>query len=130
MLSSCSWAFLCIFGHKSYLEPGRNRIQLYICLPKTSTLWLSIGDFHKALNVVQATENYSKKPGFRSNKSRHCAYIIYSVKTRFFKRDMLQSFILNSVSMPCIDAPRYWLYFIVSTYFCIECLLCCKTISA
>ena len=30
-----------------------------------------------------------KKKGFRSNKSRHCAYLIYSVKTRFFKRDML-----------------------------------------
>jgi len=25
----------------------------------------------------------------RTNKLRHCAYIIYSVKTRFLKRDML-----------------------------------------
>ena len=38
---------------------------------------------------MSGTENYSIKPGFRSNKSRHYAYIIYSVKTRFFKRDML-----------------------------------------
>ena len=28
------------------------------------------------------TENYSKEPGFRSYKSRHCAYIIHSVKTQ------------------------------------------------
>ena len=35
------------------------------------------------------TENYSKKTGFRPKKSRHCAYIIYRVKTRFFKKDML-----------------------------------------
>ena len=33
-----------------------------------------------------ATENYSKKIGFRSNKLRHCVYVIYSVKTRFFKK--------------------------------------------
>ena len=39
--------------------------------------------------IFICTENYSKKRGFRSNKSRHCAYIIYSVKTRFFKIDML-----------------------------------------
>ena len=26
-----------------------------------------------------------QKTAFRSNKSQHCAYIIYSVKTRFFK---------------------------------------------
>ena len=33
----------------------------------------------------RATKNYSKKTGFRSNKLRHCAYIIYSMKTRFLK---------------------------------------------
>ena len=38
---------------------------------------------------IVTTENYSKKTGFRPNKSRHCAYMIYSVKTRFFKREML-----------------------------------------
>ena len=35
--------------------------------------------------LLSHTENYSKKPGFCSNKSRHCAYIIYSVKTWFSK---------------------------------------------
>ena len=39
--------------------------------------------------IKHDTEIYFKKPGFRSNKSRHCAYIMYSVNTRFFKRDML-----------------------------------------
>ena len=37
----------------------------------------------KLNNVTQDTENYSKKTSFRSFKSRHCAYIIYRVKTRF-----------------------------------------------
>ena len=41
------------------------------------------------------TENYSKKPGFRSNKTRHCAYIIYSVKTQFFNRHVHHSCIIK-----------------------------------
>ena len=36
-------------------------------------------------SVLSATENYSKKTGFRSNKSRHCAYITYSVKICFLE---------------------------------------------
>ena len=42
-----------------------------------------------SIPVYTGTENHSKKPGFCSNKSRHCAYIIYSVNPQFFKRDML-----------------------------------------
>ena len=54
-----------------------------------STCWFCICQSEVALNIPYATENSSNKTVFRSNKSRHCAYIIYSVKTRFFKRDML-----------------------------------------
>ena len=40
-------------------------------------------------NVLCDTENYSKNTGFRSNKSRHCTFIIYRVKTRFKKRHVI-----------------------------------------
>ena len=37
------------------------------------------------LLFVSNTMNYPKKPGFKLYQSRHCAYIIYSVKTWFLK---------------------------------------------
>ena len=39
--------------------------------------------------ITRDTESYFKKPDLRSNKSRHCAYMIYSIKTRFKKKNML-----------------------------------------
>ena len=41
------------------------------------------------------TEKYSKKAGFCSNKSKHCAYIIYRVKTRFFQTILYRNFTSN-----------------------------------
>ena len=39
----------------------------------------SLGEAYQTTDPILTigTENYSKKPGFRSNNSRHCAYIIY-----------------------------------------------------
>ena len=56
-----------------------------------------IGFFLKFLYSCN-TENYSKKPGFRCNKSRHCAYI----KTLFFKTDMLPY-----RCIPCVSWKRF-----------------------
>ena len=39
--------------------------------------------------VYKIKRTIRRKKDFRSNKSRHCAYIIYSVKTLFFKEDIL-----------------------------------------
>ena len=55
--------------------------------------------FESCTTINNNTENYSKKTGFRSNKSRHCAFIIYSVKTRFFKRDMLSKLNVDRIEL-------------------------------
>ena len=55
------------------------------------------------------TENYSKKPYFRSNKSRHCAYIIYRVKTRFKKKDVTIYFVI----IQCTRAGQHIQYILL-----------------
>ena len=71
------------------------KILFFMCLyPKENCMKKQKGPKSKGLIPTFAldpfaTENYSKKTGSPSNKSRHCAYIIYSVKTWFKKKDML-----------------------------------------
>ena len=36
---------------------------------------------------IYYTKKYSKKTGLSTNKSRHYAFIIYSVKTRFLRKE-------------------------------------------
>ena len=45
---------------------------------------------------IYYTKKYSKKTGLSANKSRHYAFIIYSVKTRFLRKKMLPLGILSS----------------------------------
>ena len=50
---------------------------------KLFLFFLNIDQTNKTFSVpsILCTMNYSKKPGFNLYQSRHCAYIIYSVKT-------------------------------------------------
>ena len=75
-------------------------IQQFACL-FVQAGWYGSGCTHHSKlsfteNITYATENYSKKNRFRSHKSRHCAYILYSVKTRVFLKRHVISCTTNS----------------------------------
>ena len=56
------------------------------------------------------TENYSKKPVFRFNKSRHCAYKLYSVKTQSLKMEHASIHIIPFTYVyTYIYTLRYWI---------------------